>query len=227
MLEIRAKNSRDLTGIRFGSLVGIKRVENLNYTMPCGKKKKRARWLFKCDCGNEVIKSSYVVVTNNTSSCGCRRAGRLTEYNYKNKRLGPGIGARNALMKRYQAGAKKRNIAWELTVEDFSRLTSSDCYYCGTKPFQISKGSSYFGDYTYNGIDRRDNTKPYSLENSVPCCGPCNLMKMDLLEADFIKVCERIYKKSLNDPSYKEITDNRKVAKERNHFRRKKIDAIT
>jgi len=36
---------RDLTGRRFGKLVAIKRVEN--------DKHGHARWLCKCDCGNE------------------------------------------------------------------------------------------------------------------------------------------------------------------------------
>jgi hypothetical protein len=29
----------------------------------------------------------------------------------------------------------------------------------------------------FNGIDRVDNTKGYTLENCVPCCTRCNLAK--------------------------------------------------
>ncbi len=31
------------------------------------------------------------------------------------------------------------------------------------------------------GVDRRDNTQPYALDNLVPCCAPCNGIKSGLL----------------------------------------------
>ena len=35
---------------------------------------KNPRWLFKCDCGNETVKSKYSVANNRTRSCGCIQA---------------------------------------------------------------------------------------------------------------------------------------------------------
>jgi hypothetical protein len=34
------------------------------------------------------------------------------------------------------------------------------------------------------GVDRRDNTAPYSLGNLVPCCGPCNALRSSILTFD-------------------------------------------
>lgn len=214
-----AKNSLDLTGVRYGRLVGKYRLKNDSYKDKNGKTKYKAVWLFQCDCGNQVAKRANTVTSNNTSSCGCRRRDALIEYNYKNKRLGFGVASRNHLLLRYKKDAAARNISWKLSEKEFIALTSSNCHYCGIAPFQINK-VSVFGSYTYNGIDRKDNLKPYESTNCVPCCGPCNLMKMDLTDTDFISICEKIYKKSIGDDSYEKITDNRKRAKERNNCKR-------
>ena len=36
-----------------------------------------------------------------------------------------------------------------------------------------------------NGVDRVDNTKGYSVDNSVPCCKFCNTAKHTMSEGDF------------------------------------------
>lgn len=59
---------KDLTGMRFGRLIVIKRVED--HVMPSGEK--RSRWLCKCDCGNEItIIGKALTKKNGTKSCGC------------------------------------------------------------------------------------------------------------------------------------------------------------
>jgi len=42
--------------------------------------------------------------------------------------------------------------------------------------------------------DRMDNTKGYSLENSVPCCKFCNLTKNDTSFIEFINWIRTVYK---------------------------------
>lgn len=57
----------DLTGKRAGKLVGVKVVGSDAYG--------RAMWLFKCDCGNEVVRQSSIMVQaikkHKESHCGC------------------------------------------------------------------------------------------------------------------------------------------------------------
>lgn len=43
-----------------------------------------------------------------------------------------------------------------------------------------------FGFCVYNGIDRKDNTQEYVLNNCVSCCGICNYAKNNLPFNDFI-----------------------------------------
>jgi hypothetical protein len=69
----RKKLNRDITGERFGHLVGIKKIENAN----------RTKWLFKCDCGNEVEAFLSNVTTGKTQSCG-KNCG-LKNHPYKDK----------------------------------------------------------------------------------------------------------------------------------------------
>lgn len=57
----RKKLQRDVTGERFGHLVGIRKVES---------RSNQTRWLFKCDCGNEVEAFLSNVTTGKTNSCG-------------------------------------------------------------------------------------------------------------------------------------------------------------
>ena len=67
----------------------------------------------------------------------------------------------------YKRRAQSRNLCFELTEEYFTELTFSSCYLCG----KVSENQHR------NGVDRRDNTNGYTIENSSSCCGGCNYMK--------------------------------------------------
>jgi hypothetical protein len=83
------------------------------------------------------------------------------------------------VLKNYQGGAKHRGLAWELTGEDFDRLTSQPCHYCGTPPSTVrSVGVVHEnGDFIYTGLDRKDNALGYTPDNTLPCCTFCNRAK--------------------------------------------------
>jgi hypothetical protein len=74
----------------------------------------------------------------------------------------------------YRAGAKKRSILFELSIEEFKQLIQGACVYCG--------GPGY-------GVDREDSAKAYVLGNVVPCCSDCNWMKQSLDKNEFIRRC--------------------------------------
>lgn len=59
-------NASDLTGMQFGKLKVIKKVESQN------KRAKRGSWwLCQCECGNEKIARANSLKNGNTISCGC------------------------------------------------------------------------------------------------------------------------------------------------------------
>lgn len=61
---------KDITGQRFGKLVAIKSLYNLDNSY---------FWLCKCDCGNDTIVKGHDLRTGNTKSCGCMQSGAEVE----------------------------------------------------------------------------------------------------------------------------------------------------
>jgi hypothetical protein len=115
------------------------------------------------------------------------RVERTREANIK-----PGSAFRQ-LFQKYKSGAKARDLSWELTEDQFRKLTSSSCFYTGREPTQVSKALS--GEvYFYNGVDRLDSSKGYFWENCVPCCKEANIAKMGLSVTVFLELVSEIYK---------------------------------
>jgi hypothetical protein len=63
MLKIISSKRKDLTGLRFGRLnvLGYHGLSNNG----------KARWLVKCDCGEEKIVRGDHLGSGRTKSCGC------------------------------------------------------------------------------------------------------------------------------------------------------------
>lgn len=107
-------------------------------------------------------------------------------------KLSFGQAALNDVFYDYKYRAKRKGIEFSLNKEDFKELTSKNCHYCGkepsqsrTRPHPVYKDKSRFnGDYIYNGLDRKDVSVGYNLENVVPCCRDCNTIKHDVLTYD-------------------------------------------
>lgn len=74
----------------------------------------------------------------------------------------------------YTYNAKKRGLVFDLPREDFHKLLSAPCEYCGAPPNPVG------------GIDRVDNGRGYIVGNVVPCCKICNLAKRDMSRAEFL-----------------------------------------
>ena len=66
------KKAKDILGQKFNRLTVIARAEN-------GKNKK-ARWLCKCDCGNECVVDGTYLRKNHTKSCGCLNDDKRKQY---------------------------------------------------------------------------------------------------------------------------------------------------
>lgn len=84
----------------------------------------------------------------------------------------------------YKRRAEKKQLCFELSKENFTKLTYSTCYLCGKeKTFEHC-----------NGIDRINNSQGYSIENSKTCCGGCNYMKNAFAIDTFFTQLLSIYK---------------------------------
>lgn len=175
---------RDLTGIRFGMLIAL-------FT-PSRKVGERRFWMCRCDCGVEKLVKAHNLTSGETNSCGCAKleACKANIRIAHKKAVKEGTAFRQ-LLANYKHHAKQRGFVWELTDEQFKGITSSPCYYTEHIPSSEIKAMS--GEvYIYNGVDRLDNAKGYTTENSVPCCGEVNMMKKALSKEHFIELCKKI-----------------------------------
>jgi len=69
------RESKDLTGLRFGRLVALKPTDE--------HKQGSVVWKCKCDCGNETLTLGVNLVNGRTRSCGCLQKERVAKANGK------------------------------------------------------------------------------------------------------------------------------------------------
>lgn len=86
----------------------------------------------------------------------------------------------------------RERVDVQLTYEEFYELCKiPNCHYCYIPIIRTLKR----GEKGYKGyfIDRKDNDKPYVLDNCVPCCWKCNQTKGNRFTYEqFMKLAEVI-----------------------------------
>jgi hypothetical protein len=148
-----------------------------------------------CECGRKKHVQYNNVRAGHSVCCGfspCRipsnTGKRSIETSY------------NCLFYSYKKGAIDRGFLFDLDKDYFKKLLSNNCFYCDKKPsslYQIKNSKT--GEIragiplVYNGIDRFDNKKGYTLNNCVTCCEICNRMKMASTADNFKKQIKKIY----------------------------------
>lgn len=172
----------DRTGCRYGRLVILKQQGSRVYV---GSKRRQiysVDYLCRCDCGTEKIVTGSSLGSG-TKSCGCLQQEACLA---KPRKLKPGQAARNGIFATYRHHAGKRGLKWDVDDATFDRLVAGNCHYCGEPPRMIKK--TYFKNeaFTYNGIDRLDNTNGYVHGNIVSCCKTCNHAKKDMTVEAFL-----------------------------------------
>jgi hypothetical protein len=155
--------------------------------------KSRVFWKCNCECGTSCFILGRNLRLGYTKSCGClQKDGNYARC--KSRILPFGIGARNIVLKTYKDNARLRNLNWNLSVDDFGKLTSQNCAYCNAEPSTIQKSRSKDAlDFIYNGIDRADNSRGYEIDNVVTCCKICNRAKDVLTKQEFLDWIGRVY----------------------------------
>ena len=164
---------KDLTGQKFGrlSVIGL---DQGSY------------WKCLCDCGKFTLVDGRCLRSGGTQSCGCLRIEIISRE--------IGQASFTNLFLRYKETAIKRGFSFEITKQEFLKITSSNCYYCNAPPILENKRPEFVnGLYKYNGIDRIDNLEGYVTDNVVPCCKNCNKAKFTTNQSDFLSWIKKIY----------------------------------
>jgi len=179
----------DLTNKKFGRWTVLslaERPENI---------KSGIYWNCICDCGNPGVVRGANLANGQTTSCGC----------YLKDLFESGLEKANvhrAYMS-YKKSARNKSQEFELTEEDFLYLAKQNCFYCNTPPSNMQKGGMNSVFY-YSGMDRVDNTRGYTLDNTVPCCKECNIGKKAKTKEEFLNWIKRIYTYSILNKNEKE-----------------------
>lgn len=98
---------------------------------------------------------------------------RVNNFNYK--------------YKEYRRKAKRRELYFTLTEDQFKLFWQKNCFYCNDKIKSI-------------GLDRIDSKLGYELDNIVSCCYICNIMKLDHSKFELYIHCKKIIKNIEQDP---------------------------
>ena len=178
----------DLTGHTFGRLTVIEQAWKEGRT--------EAHWKCICVCGTTKIVSGGSLRHGRTVSCGCFQSEQIANRNKAGRITEPWLVDMKQYVRRlnYVSSRWRQTHPWALSLEDYKRLVTARCYYCGRLPDQEPR-SSLMREMSVkrNGIDRVDNTKGYAPTNCVPCCTTCNREKGFQSHDAFIENTRRRY----------------------------------
>lgn len=176
---------------KIGDVYGRLTVQSID---PQGKQVKSGRWVSSatclCECGK--IREVHVndLRTGKTRGCGHHpQYADLSEPAFN-----------NIYDHSYRGRALKNGWDFEISKPQFREMSQQPCHYCGTSPSNESyrgnrgriKTGNRYSVFVYNGLDRVDSTRGYTMDNIVPCCGICNHAKHTMPYAAFIDWLDRI-----------------------------------
>lgn len=165
-MEKQRKNKiKDLYGLTFGHLF----VDSF-----AGHKDGRALWNCRCAaCGSTKTYNSYALLSSRVTSCGCQKKnfGRTSAVLPKEK------------FRSYKSRSIVKKISFHLSFEDFLKIATSSCFWCGEEPQS---------PFTH-GLDRIDKDQGYLLNNIRPSCAFCNYMKNTSSDDHFKHQITKIY----------------------------------
>lgn len=175
------KDSRGRVGVPKGS-----RLEVSVFDLPTSS---NVKIKYKCDdcCAVKSVSANTLFYRENSqykktgetlcSSCANKRMSGESNSQYRHG---------NSRYCEYRSNAKRRGIDFNLSIGDFEKTTSAECHYCGGFSFEWDERSRG------NGIDRKDSSIGYFIDNCVPCCSKCNFVKNSMPYMDFINYIKRI-----------------------------------
>lgn len=137
--------------------------------------KNKPKYIFLCSIckGDCQPRKSNLLKYNELKCRKCHNKKRPYERTY------------NSLCNR----SKEKGYTSTMTYEEFYVMALIDsCHYCSIPLNRTQYGLSKNGKTDAILLDRKDNSIGYTLENSVPCCWPCNKDKGKLNYKEYLLV---------------------------------------
>lgn len=142
-----------------------------------------------CTACKKTLPSIHFYKKGNNKSyrSRCKRCYQIASTHTKDYFKEKSRKAETYLRKRYDPAyriisakscAKTRNHEWAITLEQYSALLLMGCHYCGSDLTHSTGGS----------LDRKNNERGYTMDNVLPCCGECNVIRSCKLTVDEMEV---------------------------------------
>jgi len=191
----------NLVGLRFNYLL----VEDMKITE---KSKDRSyRCICRCDCGRIADCNTNSLMKGLVKTCGNKEClYHRQDYTNNGKNNSKFTGHEEILGSKwsaYKAGAKKRNLEFNLDIKDAWELfikQDKKCFFTGLDIF-FGRTNTDFKNNTAS-LDRKDSSKGYTIDNVVWVHKKVNIMKMDLDIDEFLFFCNEISKNMKNQNYY-------------------------
>ena len=187
-----------------GDVVGNLEIKGLGGTSKSGTRLYSVLCLL---CGSVTDKRLQTIEM--AQSCGCMQSKRSRRVVGSGRRSAEGTRVEiNNLISIYKSNARKRGVSFDLTYAQFETLVDGECYFCGDIGGNTLRKRGY-NDYSYNGIDRIDNSVGYLPSNCISCCSWCNRAKNNGTLANFVDKCKKIASRIEMEEKYFDIGVNR------------------
>lgn len=139
-------------------------------------------WQLKCKCGNVYESNSDTLLAGKKKSCGCSKFCPILP-NWNNNYTKSSF---KTIFSRLKGGAKKRNLQFNITIDDVYKLYDKQNGKCSMTGIDIS-----FENLNVS-VDRIDSSLGYTLNNIQLVYRPINFMKQNLPNSMFIELCTKV-----------------------------------
>lgn len=178
---------KNLLGKQFGRLFTVEILGVSN--------KRKIIYRCECSCGSFVNVNGNALTQKVTTSCGCITKERLSSKEHGRLKITVSIEDRfiNGVLATYKYNAKRRNLPFNLTKEQFHSFIIKNCFYCDSSASnKWTCADRDHESFMYNGVDRIKNDLGYEINNCVTCCSLCNSMKLSLKKDEFLEQIRKI-----------------------------------
>lgn len=209
MAIVNPRKCKDLSGQKIGRLTVLER----DYETQFHHTRNHIYWKCLCDCGNPItVRARRLNIRSknknqaHTRSCGCLQREIAAANGRKKTNT---ITVAREIWIAYRGRARRMEVPFDLSFEEFLTKTQERCYYCNTIPSNISKHRKIDYEFVWNGIDRINSDLGYIQGNMVTCCETCNKAKRDLTLCDFVRWIDRLSKNIKNIKDHASCFDSK------------------
>lgn len=183
-----------IIGKKFGKLTVISDKGNT--------KAGHSKWLCKCDCGKEVVRTATSLLRSKNSSCGCwsvfgkdnllwQGVGEISKNWFYN------VIVRAASGRKSRSGISKK---LDITIEDIWELFIKQNRKCALSGLELTfpiKNNNVELKKSTASLDRIDSSKGYTKDNIQWVHKNINIMKNVYSQEYFIEMCKLVTKNSI------------------------------